>query len=128
MSCVQLISPLPAACQSHEGYAWSLGLLPKGIRLGKKLNVAGTPARNLGVLTKIRSQPISIPVNTMFSGRYLSRKSRSCGNAKSSSDHCAIVSSFLVLPHNSGRTVAKSTMYLKKLSNQGKVTVKTVLK
>jgi len=115
---VQLIFPLPAACQSHEGYAWSLGLLPKGTCLEKKLSVAGTPTRNLGVLTKIRSQPISIPVNTMFSGRYRLRKPRSCGNAKSSSDHCATVSSVAALTRNSGRILAKSRIYLKKLSNR----------
>jgi len=102
---VQLISPLPAPCQSHEGYAWSFGLLPNGTFLGKKLRVAGTPERNLGVLTKILFQVISIPVITIFSGWYW----KSFGSANSSNDHCATVSSVpaLILTYNSDRIVTK---------------------
>lgn len=106
---VQLISPFPAPCQSHEGYAWSWGLLPNGAFLEKKLRVAGTPARNLGVLTKILFQVISIPVITIFSGWYW--KPRSFGSANSSNGHCATVSNIpaLVLAHISDKTVAKNT-------------------
>lgn len=114
---VQLISPFPAPCQSHEGYAWSFGLLPKGTLLEKKLKVAGTPARNLGVLTKILSQATSIPVNTIFSCWYWSRKPRSYGSAKSSNCHCATVSNFsaFILTYSNDRIVGSNSTYLKKV-------------
>ncbi|KAJ8959620.1 hypothetical protein NQ318_021806 [Aromia moschata] len=54
-------------CIDQSGYARSMGLEPRGVRLGMVDRVAGTPSRNRGVAKNIRSSDSSRPVKTVFS-------------------------------------------------------------